>query len=137
MQTYTIRYSIKDADGQHEYDYSDDFLVDLDETPAGINNEFEQNLLSAFKRKVKDAVTEWFNTDKDTVIGEIDQYGHEYDFENEAYEGQPELEYAISMFPARCVAHIPNEIMEHHGFRNAPSPSAEYESYDDLGFLDD
>lgn len=135
MKAYIIRFSIHAADGNTRLDYSNDFLVDLDEEPLGINAEYEKNVLALFMHKVKAAVTEWFNTDKDAVIDEIEQFGHGYDYENEAEEGQSELDYALSKFPARSVANIPKKIMEHHNFRKAPEADAVYHSYNDLGFL--
>lgn len=137
MHTYKIRITINNSDGDHRYDYSDDFLFDIAEVPKGINTEFRKNLFDAFKTNVKKAVEEWFNIDKESVIDEIDQYGYEYDYENKADEDQSELDYAISNFPARCVSHIPNEIMEHNNFRIAPEVSVQYNSYNDLGFLMD
>lgn len=136
MKAYIIRFSIHDAVGENLYDYYFDFLVYLDENPPGVSAiEYRKNLLAIFMSKVKAAVTEWFNTDKDTVISQIEQFGHGYDYENEAEEGQPELDYALSKFPARCVANIPKKIMEHHNFRKAPEADAVYHSYNDLGFL--
>ncbi len=135
MKPYIIRFSIHDAGGNARLDYSNDFLVELEEEPVGTNAEYEKSVLALFMPKVKAAVTEWFNTDKDAVIDEIDQYGHEYDYENEGEEDQSEVDYALSKFPARCVAHIPKKIMEHHNFRKAPEADAEYNSYNDFGFL--
>ena len=139
MNTFLLRFSIKDSDGDHNYDYANDFLAELDYTvPADMpNNEIIKTLFNLFKPLVKKAVAAWFALAPDDVRDEIDQYGYGYDFENEGEEGEAEVDYAIRMFPARSVAHIPENIMAANGFRLAPEPSMDVEFYNDDGFLAD
>lgn len=143
MNTFLLRFSIKDADGQHKYDYSNDFLVDLtDEQVAEVNKlvniEREKLLFKFFKEKIKQAVVEWFNTDPEAVRDDINQYGYcDYDYENRDDEDQTEAEYAVDQLPARCVAHIPDAITNKFGFCIAPEPSLDKEFYNDFGFLND
>lgn len=136
--TFLIRFAIKDADGQHQYDYSNDFLVDLDHEPAGKEGtkKYYKELFDAFKPKIKQAVRDWFEKDPEAVRDDIEQYGYQYDYEPDDWDGK-EVDYAVDIFPARCVSHIPDEIMKANGFKNAPDPSMEKDFYDDLGFLND
>jgi hypothetical protein len=135
-KTFLIRFAIEDADGQHQYDYSDDFLVDLDHEPTEEEGtaKYYTELFAAFKPKIKQAVRDWFEKDPEAVRDDIDQYGIEYNYDAEDWDGK-EVDYVVDSFPARCVSHIPTEIMEANGFRNAPDPSLEENFYDDLGFL--
>lgn len=144
MQNYTIRFSIKDADGNSSYDYSDDFIVSLDYTiddtkgSAATQNE----LFKLFKEKIKAAVTEWYSKDAELVKDEISQYGYMREFEPDPDDSEEanktnELLWVLDNFPARCVSHIPDDIMQANGFRNAPNMNCEVEFYDDNGFIND
>lgn len=135
-KTFLIRFAIKDADGQHQYDYSNDFLVDLDHEPTEKQGtgKYQQELFDAFKPKIKQAVRDWFEKDPEAVRDDIQQYGYKYNYCPEDWNDK-EVDYAVDTFPARCVSHIPDEIMKANGFRNAPDPALEKEFYNDLGFL--
>lgn len=139
MNTLLMRFSIKDSAGDHNYDYADDFLVDLDYTvPEGTpDNQVNRTLFQQFKVLIKKAVADWFAESPEDVRYEIEQYGYGYDFETEGGDGEAEVDYAIRMLPARSVAHIPENIMEANGFRLAPAPSMDVEFYHDDGFLAD
>lgn len=143
MNTFLLRFSIKDPEGQHKYDYSNDFLVDLTDEQAAeanklVNAKREKLLFKLFKEKIKQAVVEWFNTDPEAVRDDINQYGYcNYDYENRDDEDQTEPEYAVDMLPARCVAHIPGAITNKFGFCVAPEPSLDKEFYNDFGFLNE
>lgn len=137
-KTFLIRFAIKDSDGQHQYDYSDDFLVDLDREPTEPEGtgKYQKGLFDAFKPKIKQAVRDWFEKDPEAVRDDIEQYGYKYDYNPEDWDNK-EVDYVVDSFPARCVSHIPDEIMKANGFRNAPDPSLEEEFYNDLGFLNE
>lgn len=143
MQTFTIRLSIKDGDGQHQYDYCDDFLMELNSVAcrnvAKTKNQMRKKLLfKYFKDKVKRAVIDWFNEDADAVREDINQYGYcNYNYEPTEDDDQTEADYAVDNFPARSVSHIPILIMKKHGFQIRPEPSVDKEFYNDLGFLND
>jgi len=136
--TFLIRFAIKDADGQHQYDYSNDFLVDLDHEPTETEGtgKYQKELFEAFKPKIKQAVRDWFEKDPEEVRDNIEQYGYNYNYDPDEWGGN-EVDYVVDSFPARCVAHIPDEIMKANGFRTAPEPSLEEEFYNDFGFLND
>lgn len=140
MKTYLIRISIKDADGQHEYDYSNDFLVDIDTeeiTAKEGTNKFYKQLFKAFKPKIKQAALDWFAKDPEAIKADLEQYGTGYDYEPDPDGKETEADYIVDNFPPRSIAHIPDEIMEANGFKLAPEPSLDQEFYDDLGFLND
>ena len=138
---YLIRFSIKDSEGNHKYDYSVDFLVELQELMPGTKAEFEKAQFTMFKEKIVAAVKDWFADDPDAVKDEIDQFGYGYDFDADdckfAEDYACEEDYAVDNFPARCVAHIPDVIMKRNGFELAPEPTMEHEFYNDYGFLRD
>lgn len=127
MAQYTVRFSIKDSDGDHSYDYFNDFIIDMTESSS---DDIEQE----FYKRVRKAVSDWFHEDKDDLAYELDMYGYGYEYDES--DGD-ELEYVIGRFPARSVAHIPAAIMEANGFRIKPDPEVEVEFYNDGGFLKD
>lgn len=141
MQTFEIRFSIKDGDGQHQYDYCDDFLMELNDVDCSnvekTKNKMRENLLfKYFKDKVKQAVKDWFNEDAEAVRDDINQYGYcNYNYEPTEDDDQTEADYAVENFPARSVAHIPDHIMKNNGFQTRPEPAVDHEFYNDLGFL--
>lgn len=140
MKTYFIRISIKDADGQHEYDYCNDFLVDIDSKKIKGNEgtyKFYTQLFNAFKPKIKQAALDWFAKDPEAIRADLEQYGTGYDYEPDPDGKETEADYIVANFPPRSIAHIPDEIMEANGFKLAPEPSLDQEFYDDLGFLND
>lgn len=140
MKTYLIRISIKDSDGQHEYDYSNDFLVDIDTeeiTEEEGTNKFYKQLFKAFKPKIKQAALDWFAKDPEAIKADIEQYGTGYNYEPDPDGKETEADYIVANFPARSIAHIPDDIMEANGFKLAPEPSLDQEFYDDLGFLNE
>lgn len=134
---YTFRFDIKDSDGDHRYDYSNDFVITLDRRPDGDNAGFRKNLYKKFKEQIKNAVTRWFEQDPEAVRDEISQYGYGYDFVTNGSIGESEVEFAIDNFPARCVAHIPEDITRACGFYLEAEPNAGQEFYNDNGFLND
>ena len=73
-------------------------------------------VLKFFYQKIKNAVVQWFNTNPETLRETLDEYCFGYDYEHEADEGQSELDYALSMFTARCVSLIPCGIASQRGF---------------------
>lgn len=73
-------------------------------------------VLKFFYQKIKNAVVQWFNTNPETLRETLDEYCFGYDYEHEADEGQSELDYALPMFTARCVAFIPCDISGQNGF---------------------
>ena len=138
MNTFLLRFSIKDSAGDHNYDYADDFLVNLDYTvPEDDTYTVNKDLLKLFIPLIKKAVADWFAEDPETVRYEIEQYGYGYAYEDESDNYPNEVDYAIWRFPARCVAHIPDNIMKANGFQLAPEPSMDVEFYNDDGFLND
>ncbi len=144
MQNFMIRFCIKDADGQHQYDYSDEFIVSLDYTIGKKqgNNKIQNDLFKLFKEKIKSAVIEWFNKDAQCVRDEIEEYGYMNTFEpdpdgSDEENNAAELNWVVDNFPARCVSHIPTDIMKNNGFFNAPDPICEHEFYNDHGFLNE
>ena len=133
---YLIRFTIKDPDGNNEYDICDEFIADLDCVKGKKSKkDFNKELRKAFDEKIKAAVKEWFKADPEEVKYEIDNYGYGYDFESESEDWDSEDKYVLSRFPARCVSHIPEKIMKQNGFRPAPEPSLDEEFYHDDGFL--
>ena len=127
MKQYTVRFSIKDSDGDHAYDFFTDFIIDMEES---VPDDIEQE----FYKRIRKAVSDWFNKDKEDLVDVIDMYGYGYDYDET--DGD-ELKYAIDRFPARAVALIPAEIMAANGFRLKEDPEVEVEFYDDGGFLND
>ena len=72
-------------------------------------------VLTYFRQKVKKAVTDWFNMSPNSLRETLAEYCFGYDYENEADDGQTELDYALEKFTARCVAYIPCGIAAQNG----------------------
>lgn len=139
MKTYLIRISIKDTT-LSPFDYSDDFLVDID--PKEITEKegtpkFHRQLFNAFKPKIKQAVLDWFAEDPEAIRDEIIMYGIGYNYEADPDGNKTEADYIVENFPPRSIAHIPDEIMTANGFKQAPTPSLDKAFYKDVGFLND
>ena len=144
MQNFMIRFSIKDSDGNNQYDYSDDFVVSLDYTidEKKGSAKIQKELYTLFKEKIKAAVIEWYGKDAELVKDEIAQYGYMRTVEPDPDDSdeetkKKELQWVLDTFPARCVSHIPDDIMANHGFSNAPDMHCEIDFYDDGGFIND
>lgn len=73
-------------------------------------------VLKIFIQKIKNAVVQWFNMTPTNLRETLAEYCFGYDYENDADEGQSELDYALSKFTARCVAYIPYGIAGQNGF---------------------
>ena len=82
-KSYLFRIAIKDPDGNRNYDYNDDFIIDVDKSPKGRKGTpaFENALFEIFKQKIKQAVKDWFAKDPESVEYEIDTYGYGYNYE--------------------------------------------------------
>jgi hypothetical protein len=92
---------------------TNDEAATVDATPK---NQRGDLVLKLFIQKIKTAVTQWFETAPNDLRETLDEYCFGYDYENDADEGQSELDYALSKFTARCVAYIPDEISGKNGF---------------------
>ena len=88
-----------------------------------------------FKAKVKQAVIDWFNKDKDDLIDAINQYGGGYEYD--ADDGESEISYALSRFTIRLVEYIPDELLEKNGIREQDPPDVNIEDDYLNPFLDD
>lgn len=144
MKSYAIRINIKDGDGQHQYDYSEDYVAQLDYeiNPKQSDTKTQKEIFKLFAEKVKAAVLEWFQQDPDAVKDDLEQYAHGFDFEpdpdwSEEENKEAELEELVDCFPARCIAHIPDDIKERNSFHDAPDVHCEASFYNDLGFIND
>ncbi len=139
-KSYVFRIAIKDPDGNRDYDYNDDFIIDVDQSIKGRKGTaaFEKALFKIFKQKIKQAVKEWFAKDPESVKYEITSYGYGYNYVPDPDDDETEADYAVENFPPRSVAHIPDDIMHNNGFRSVGDNNPySHEFYNDLGFLND
>lgn len=141
---FAIRLNIKDGGGQHQYDYTEDYIAQLDYEidPKKPNSKTQREIFKLFAEKVKAASLEWFQQDPEAVKDDLEQYAYGLEFEpdpdlSEAENKQAELDNLVDSFPARCIAHIPDDIKERNGFHAAPDVHCEASFYNDLGFIND
>lgn len=119
---------------------NDGFIVLLTTEEAALVAKAPKNkrgdmVLTYFRQKVKNAVTQWFNTNPDAVRETLAEYCFGYDYEHEADDGQTELDYALDKFTARCVAYIPCGIAGQNGI-NKLDVDVTYTSDYANGFFD-
>ena len=144
MKDFLIRINIKDSEGQHQYDYSEDYIAQLDYEikPKQSKSKTQLEIFKLFAEKVKTAALEWFQKDPEAVKDDLVQYAYGLEFEpdpdmSEAENKKAELDQLVECFPARCIAHIPDDIKERNGFHDAPEVHSEASFYNDLGFIND